>query len=106
MRAGRMRHRVSVLRKTIANDTDGGHVEAWSEICRRWAGVESLRGREYFEAGQARGEVDVRVVMRGDIEIRVADRIKHRTRLFDVQTVLDKSGIGRDLELMCKEYTA
>jgi len=107
MRAGRLRHRVRILRKEVATDESGSHTEAWAEICQRWASVEGLRGREYFEAGQSRGEVDVRVVMRAGADVRVSDRIQHGTRLFDVQTPpIDSTGRRQGVEIMCKEYVS
>ncbi len=107
MRAGRLRNRVTILRRIDSNDPSGGHSQAWEEVGSMWAGIEYLGGREYFEAGAAKGEVDVRIVARSGPEIRVSDRIQYRKRLFDVQSVpLDATGRGREVRVMCKEYVA
>lgn len=105
MRAGRLRHRLRILRPVTSVDPAGGHSSGFELIARRWGSVEGLRGREYFDAGVAHGEVDARVRVRLPCDVRVKDRIEWGKRRFDVQSPpVDVMGRGREAELMVKEY--
>lgn len=104
MRAGRLRQRLRITRPTEQVDASGSHSEGFKLVEVRWGSVEGLRGREFFEAGAPRGEVDVRIVLRSPTEVRISDRIEQGSRKFDVQSIVDVAGRGRQIEVMAKEY--
>lgn len=104
MRAGRMRHRISIMRPRIEADGEGAPDEHWQEHCRCWAAMEPLNGREYFESGADQAEVDVRFRLRWrddispDMEVRLSGR-KFRI----VSPPIDVMGRQKEMQLMCSE---
>lgn len=56
MRAGEFRHPVTIQSKSVSRDSFGGEVETWSTFSSWRARIESLKGREYFEAKAVNAE--------------------------------------------------
>lgn len=111
MRAGNLKRRAALERRQVIRDGFGAENATWREFARVWASVEPLAGREYFQAQSVQSEVSVRVRIRwrGDvagmeepstIRVRVAER-NGETR-YEVESVIDVGGRGRELELMCR----
>lgn len=104
MRAGRLRHKVTVQQVAHAQDDYGETTETWSEFIESWASIEPLRGREYHDASLTQGEVDTRIVMRYREGILPTMRVLFGSRVFDIQTVINVNTRHREIHLMCKEY--
>lgn len=103
MRAGDLRHRVTIQQKTVTSDPEGVAVETWTEVATVWAAVEPLRGREYIQAAAVTPEVTTRIRMRYRLGVKPAMRVVHGGRVYDVLSVIDVGGLRRELELMCRE---
>lgn len=103
MRAGELRHRVTIQQKTTTQDTYGAPVETWAALATVWANVEALSGREFFDSQQTVAQADHRITIRYRSDVKPAMRVIYGTRTFDIQAVLDKEGRKRALELLCKE---
>lgn len=105
MRAGRLRHRVTVQRATDSIDQYGDQTPTWTALGTVWASVEPLSGREYFAAAQMQSEINARVTLRpiSGVTITPKDRVKFGTRYFDVQSVINLEERGRELQLLCVE---
>lgn len=118
MRAGRLRHKVTIQEVTETPDAYGEPSESWTTYAERWASIEPLAGREYFAAKQEHSEVDTRIRLRWDRAL-VAVTPKHRvlytyplldgspettqTRIFDIEAVLNMQERNREIVLMCRE---
>ena len=50
MRAGSLRHRVTIQRYELVVDEYGGPLrrESWKDVATVWASVEAVSGREFF----------------------------------------------------------
>lgn len=105
MRAGELRHRVTIQQKTVTSDPEGMIVETWVDVATVWAAVEPLRGREYIQAAAVTPEVTARVRIRYRPGIEPAMRVVHGGTVCDIQSVIDVGGRRRELELMCREVT-
>lgn len=87
MRAGQLRHRVTVEERVEGYDDAGQPVEEWSKVADAWAAIEPLDGRRLFsarEAGlEATHEVRVRYrdALRDGSRWRI-DRIRYGDRTF------------------------
>lgn len=46
MRAGELRHRITIQQQVKGRDTDGGVIVIWSNLATVWAAVEPLSGAE------------------------------------------------------------
>lgn len=103
MRAGELRHRITIQQKTVVRDTYGGETVTWTNTATVWAAVEPLSGREYFSAQQVQAEVNHRIRIRYRAGITTTMRVLWGTRVFDILAIINLQERGREIHLMCKE---
>ncbi len=104
IRAGKLRHRVSVQKLTAADQPDGTYSESWVEQTKRWASIEPLKGREYLEAEAVNADIDHRIVIRPHAGVAPKNyRITNGTRVFNIVSVANIEERDTRMELMCKE---
>jgi SPP1 family predicted phage head-tail adaptor len=104
MRAGRLRHRVTIQRRLDVRDTYGDVAGGdWEDVASVWAAVEPLRGREFAELQRAGAEVTTRVVMRYRSGIEPQMRVKYGAHVYDIESVINVDERDRELQLMCRE---
>lgn len=110
MRAGRLRHRVTLQRRSSALDEFGDPVSAWDVLAAVWAGVEPISGREYLAGQQVQSEVTHRVTVRYFAGLAPQDRIVWPDpstgvdRVFDIRSIIDRDERHASLEIMCIEH--
>ena len=61
MRAGWLRHRITIQTPATVQSSSGQVTPGWSDYLVAWASIEPLRGREYMEGRQAQASVDHRI---------------------------------------------
>lgn len=105
MRAGQLRHQVTIERPQITRDTAGGEVTTWLPIATVYAGVETLSGREWVTANAAGGELSHRVRMRYFAGLESTDRLTYAGRTFHIEAVLNTDERNVELVVMCREIT-
>lgn len=103
MRAGELRHQITIQHKTVTRGGMGGEVITWSDVGTVWAAVEPISGREYFAAKTENAEVSHRIRIRHRNGITSGMRVSWGARVFDIQAVLDIQERGREIHLMCVE---
>lgn len=103
MRAGNLRHRVSLQAPTESVAADGTVSRTFAEDCKRWASIEALRGRERFEAQQVQPEADIRIRMRYYSSLEETWQIVHDSRTYSIVAIIDVGGRGREHEVLCVE---
>lgn len=103
MRAGTLRHRVTIRYLQKGRDEWGNPVEEWRDLATVWASVEGLSGRVLFEAQQSVLQSDHRVTMRYRPDVRPGMVVVHDGRQLEIQAVLDEDGRKRVLTLTCRE---
>lgn len=110
MRAGNLRHRVTLEHYQKGPRTDSG-AEPMEWVAGRsvWASVEPLRGRLAFAAQEAHSETTARIRMRYRTEVADATgktlRIRHGERVYRIDgRPIDVDGRRRELEVMCHEW--
>lgn len=101
MRAGELRERVTLQRKSVTRDSYGAEVITWTDIATVWASVAPLRGREFLEQRRDGNEVTTRITLRYRSSLEPIHRAVHRSTTYDVQSVIHKETRFRELELMC-----
>lgn len=109
MRAGELRHRLTIVPRATSNDDYGDPVETWTIASGTtvWGSVEQPSGREYFRAGQTQSDRTVIVRIRGGVAVTTTHRIWHaaQSRWYQVETILDTRAQGYEVELLCREVT-
>ena len=100
--AHRLRHRVTIERKTAGADAWGQPVETWETVAIVPAEVWSLSGREYIAAQAEQAGVTTRITIRYQAGIEPAMRITHDGRTYNIRAVLPDPTARRHLTLMCE----
>ena len=103
MRAGRLRHRITLQSSTAMQDAYGQPVKTWTDTATVYAGVEPIGGREQYRAQAERAELTHLVVMRWLPNVEPINRVVFGTRIFDVENVINNHERDRELHLLCRE---
>ena len=103
MKAGELRHRITIQQKTVTQDTAGVITETWADLVTVWAAIEPLTGREKFLAQQVYTDMTTRVRIRYRSGIDPAMRLKYNSRIFEINVVVNPEERNRELELLCTE---
>lgn len=75
----------------------------WRDICRPWASVLPLSGREFEEAAQRFAEVSHRVEIRARAGLKPKMRVVYKGRLFNIGAILNREERDREMHLLCEE---
>ena len=103
MRAGRLRHRVTLQTQSEERNSLGEVENTWEDWATVWGGVEPLRGRELMTDERNEAELTTRVIIRYRSGVVPSMRVVWGAHTYDIESVIDVDGRGRDLELMCRE---
>lgn len=106
MRAGQMRHRITIQNFTTIELPSGSEKEVWFDVATVWAEVKAISGRELLTAGAEMSEVTLRVWLRYRADVGSASRIlwqqQGRERMaYNIVSAIPDPKAGR-LELLCK----
>ena len=89
MRAGTLRHRVTIQKPTEgAANSYGETVDTWSNVCTVYASVIMQAAREAFEAGKVQPEATVEVIVRYRYDLTSEKRFKFGDRLLYIDSVV------------------
>ena len=106
MRAGRLRHRVTIQGLTTTPNSYGEPVETWTNLATVWGEVTPLisQTREVFaqasEQRVARQTMNVRLRYRADIT-PATSRVVWGSHVLEVEAVFDPDGRRAKLDLIC-----
>ncbi|MBP1002382.1 phage head closure protein [Serratia fonticola] len=107
MRAGRLRHRVTIQNFVTVELPSGQEIEEWQEGKTVWAEVMGIGGRELVASGAEKTEATIRVWMRHRADVTAASRLLCLNGPFK-GAVLEIIGPpipdpkGTRLEILCK----
>lgn len=102
MRAGKLRHRITIQTPTTTN-TSGVPTTTWSTFATRWASVEPFDGREFQRADQTQAQLTHTVRLRWLAGVTSQMRVVHDGRYLNIERVIDKDERHIELELVCSE---
>jgi SPP1 family predicted phage head-tail adaptor len=103
-RAGKLRHRVSIERRSTSFDADLGQAAGtWAEWKSVFAEVKDLSGRELERARQIVAEATVSIDIRYLTGLLTTDRIKFDGRTLQIGAVLDPENRKHDMLVVCSE---
>lgn len=105
MRAGRLRYRVTIQRKTVTKDAYGAETITWTTLGTYWAAVEPLRGREFLDQKFDGAELTTRIVLRyqGSTDIKPEYRATWDGHIYDILAVVEVDARHREYQLLCRE---
>jgi SPP1 family predicted phage head-tail adaptor len=105
MKAGSLRHPITIQRRDFIQDPGTGEMVAvWSDFAKTWASIEPLSTREFIAAASSQSKVSARIVIRYRPGVDATMRILHRGKIYEVEGVLSDTASGLDyLTLPCSE---
>ena len=103
MRAGNLRHRITIQAPTEASDGIGGMTTTWSTFKTVWAAIWPLKGAEYIATAQTTSEITHKVRIRYLSGVTPKHRIKWGTKYIDIESVINPDERNIYYEMMCKE---
>lgn len=102
-RAGDLRRRVKLQRRSTKLDSFGQRQESWSDVADVWADINPLSGRELEAAQAVVSATTHEITIRWRPDVTSAHRIVYRGRLFNILSALDENTQRRLLVLSCSE---
>lgn len=106
MRAGQLRHRISLVPVTTSTNAASGAItvtDSTGTALTRWASVEPLEGRQLEVARAVIGEVTHQVTVRHVDGIDSSYKIYFGSRRFEVKSAINPDERGIMWRLMCTE---
>lgn len=103
MRAGSLRHRITIQQPVVSPNTIGEPLKSWATLAIVWASVEPIRGKEVLQAEQILADMDTRIRMRWS---QVVDsmtarcRIVHKGKIYNVKQISHLALRHREIEVM------
>lgn len=107
MRAGTLRHRVTIQSRTETQNSFGETTWTWADWKTVWAEVVPVGGREFFAAKEVQAQEMIRIRIRYQAGITQKHRVKwtdgETDRYFAIESVIPLREARREIQLMCRE---
>lgn len=104
MKAGRLRHSISIEKKVFIRNSFGEEQITYEPFCLAYASVEPMGGREYFLAQQMQATVDFKFTLRYRSGVKPHFRIVWGERIFDIQNIQNPDERNIQLIIYAKEF--
>lgn len=103
MRAGRLRHRITLQRLSSTQNTVGEKIDNYTDVTTVWGEVKPFRGSEVFENYKEFGELTHKITIRYYQGLDRTWRIKFDGRIFRIVSVVNIEERDVYMEIVCKE---
>ena len=103
MRAGKLRHRITIQQASETRDSHGGVTRTWITQANRWGQVMPLRGQEMLMAQQMDSRITHRIKLRYYFKADATFRILHKGRVLNIVSVLNPSERNIMNEVLARE---
>jgi SPP1 family predicted phage head-tail adaptor len=102
MRAGKLRHVVTIKSKTVTQDTYNQEIITWSDVATLRAAIETPTGDEYLDVESLGASISHKVTIRHYPSLAPTMIVAWGARTFEIAAVLDDNQ-NRETVLMCRE---
>ena len=108
LRAGTLRHRITLQQRSTAQDSVGGQSVTWSDVATVWASIEPSGGKELMAAQAMNIGIPSTITMRwqslfSNPKALAAMRVIYGSRLFNIHASNNPEERNRVLVLLCSE---
>lgn len=103
MRAGKLRHRITIQEVIETKSASGAPIHTWRDWADVWASVEPLRGREFFASKQIQAEVSTRIRIRYLEGVTPKMQVLFNSKTYLIDSVINPEERNREMQLMCRE---
>lgn len=104
MNIGRMRQRVTFIKRIESVDELGQASQEEQKYCSVWATLVPIKDGEYYDAEKIREELTWKLYVRYVDGITADMLIRYKDRLFKIISIVDMNFRQRSLEILCVEY--
>lgn len=103
VRAGRLRHRVSIEDQVSGQDSDGAQTLEWLQVATGVpAEITDMSARDQFAAQAVQSKATVRIKMRYWPDLLPRMRILHRTTVYNIEGIIvDPDSRIRYMHALC-----
>jgi len=107
LRAGRLRHRITIQSVGSTLDDYGDLSNSWTTLATVWASITPVSGTEADIASELTGISTHSIKIRYRSGVTSQNRIVFGSRTFQIESIKDwnEYKAGKCLELFCKEVT-
>lgn len=105
MRAGSLRHNITVQVATNTQDSMGSVTRTWATFKAVRASIQPIRGNESIAASQIVAEATHMIQIRYLAGLLPSMRILYGARIFQIKSAADVYMGHRMMELLCEEVT-
>lgn len=99
--SAKLRQRIKVQRREDVRDAFGGVANSWVDVATLWAEVLDRSGKQIYNTDQQLNEVYTRIRIRFRRDVHPEMRVVFGGKNYDISSVLDLTGDGSFIELMC-----
>ena len=103
MRAGDLKHLVSIQRAVLTQNDYGEVIEDWQELYSCRASIRPISGKEIAINHSIVNVISHKVHIRYKPDIKPSDRIVFDGRIFNITSVINYEEKNISLGLLCKE---
>ena len=103
MRAGALKHRVTIESRTQTQSSTGMATDTWSTFAKVFAEIKTVSGNESINADQVQAEQTHIVKIRFCPNITTSMRVNYESRYFDINVIDNVMEHDRTLLLWCRE---
>lgn len=106
MRAGTLRHKITVQQKSTTRDDYGQPLDAWPDVVTVRASAVNKGGGEFYAAQKINAEVTELFKTRystSTAAIKPKMRVEFGTRHFDILHINNVDEANKELQLLCRE---
>lgn len=105
MKAGELRHKITIESRTNSQDAYGAVTETWATHVTAWASIEPVTAKEYFEQGKVIGEVTTKITIRYQSGITSLMRVAWGSKIYGIIMVGNTAERNKEIMLLCKEVS-
>lgn len=98
MDPGKLNHRITFQIQNLDSEE-----EEWNDIVTKWASINPISGREYYQAETINSDLTHKVRLRYRKGITPDMRILYKDRIFNIVSVINEYEKNAILQLMCRE---
>lgn len=102
MKAGSLRHKITIQENAALNDAAGSQKPVWVDVCTVQAAIKPLSGRELIVSQAENSEISVRIVIRYRAGITASMRIVYCNTIYAiVAPPINTDMRNTELQIMC-----
>lgn len=102
MKAGSLRHKITIQENAALNDAAGSQKPVWVDVYSVYAAIKPLSGRELIVSQAENSEISVRIVIRYRAGITASMRIVYQNTIYAiVAPPINTDMRSTELQIMC-----